>query len=61
MTKNHNFFFNDVEIQLILEFKISFEKYHQVLPKNLKGCFFGHPVCMHRHENLEEKKSFRYF
>ena len=36
-------FLNDVDIQLILEFKNSFRKYHPVCPKILKGRFFGTP------------------
>ena len=37
-------FLNEVDIQLILEFKFSFAKYHSVCPdKFLKGVFLGHP------------------
>ena len=37
-------FFNDVDIQLILEFKTVFRKYYPVFPKNAKGFFGGHAV-----------------
>ena len=44
MTKNTNSFLNEVDIQLILDFKNSFGKYHSVFPKNsLKG-FLGRTV-----------------
>ena len=40
-----NFFLYDGDIQLILQFKISFEKYCPVFPKNpYKNFFLGHPV-----------------
>ena len=39
------FFFKNVDIQLILEIKISFVIYHPIDPKILKGLFcLGHPV-----------------
>ena len=37
-------FLNDEDIQLILEFKISFGKYHPIFPK--KGRFLGHLVVI---------------
>ena len=38
------FFLNDVDIQLILEFKNSFGKYHPVCRKNPQRVFLGHAV-----------------
>ena len=38
-------FLNEVDIQLILQFKKGFGKYHPVFLKILKGRFFGTP-CM---------------
>ena len=40
-------FLNDVDIQLILEFKYSLGKYQTVFPKHPKRAFFGHPVYLH--------------
>ena len=40
-----SYFSNDVDIQLFLEFKYSFGKYHPVFPKILKR-FLGHAVCI---------------
>ena len=37
-------FLNDVDIQLILEFKNSFGKYHPVFPENPERRFLEHPV-----------------
>ena len=38
------FFVNDVDNQLILEFKDSFGKYNPIFPKITKIFFLGHPV-----------------
>ena len=35
---------NDVDIQQILEFKVSFGKYHPVFPKNPSRIILRHPV-----------------
>ena len=40
-------YLNDVDIQLILEFKDIFGKYHPVFPKNPKGFFGRHPEYKH--------------
>ena len=41
-------FFNDVDIQLILEFKNIFGKYQLVFPKNPENyLFLGHPVYIY--------------
>ena len=37
------YFLNDVDKQLILEFKISFEKYHTLSPNNPKKGVFSTP------------------
>ena len=42
-------FFNDVDTQLILELKNSFEKYDPVFPKNpYSALFFWHPIYYYK-------------
>ena len=53
------YFFNDVDIQLILEFKSIFSKYHPVFPKNPKGRFLGHPLHISITHNMKSIQMIR--
>ena len=47
VTYNAIFLTNDVDTQLILEFKNSFRKYHPVFSKNPYSAFFGTPCTFY--------------